>query len=164
MNIALATDHAGFEQLKELKSYLESLGHEVHDFGPKSLDPADDYPDFVIPAARAVASGECPFGIILGRSGQGEAMAANRIKGVRCGVFYGPAVPKGVVDASGEVSHNPYEIVRRTREHNDANMLSLAASYVTLEEMKSVIKLWLETPFSDEPRHIRRHEKLDKNS
>lgn len=161
MTIALATDHAGYEQLKELQNYLESLEHSVQNFGPKSYNPEDDYPDFIFPAAKAVGAGKCQRGIILGRSGQGEAMAANRVKGVRCAVFYGPAVAKSAVDASGEVSRDPYEIVRRARQHNDANMLSLAASYVTLEEMKNVIKLWLETPFSEEARHSRRHQKLD---
>ncbi len=164
MKIALATDHGGYEQLKELIEFLETLGHSCQDFGPLKYDPEDDYPDFIIPAAKAVASGDCQFGIVLGRSGQGEAMAANRIKKVRCGVYYGPAVAKGAVDASGAVSHDPYEIVRNSRKHNDANMLSLAASYVPLEEMKNVIKLWLETSFTNEPRHIRRHEKLDKEA
>jgi len=162
MNIALASDHAGFEQLKELQIYLESLGHSCRNFGPQSLSPGDDYPDFVLPAAKAVASHECQMGIILGGSGQGEAMAANRLKGVRCVVFYGPAVPRKVVDVEGRVSHDPYEIARLSRQHNDANMLSLAARFVALEDMKSVIKLWLGTPFSGEPRHAQRNTKLDK--
>jgi ribose 5-phosphate isomerase B len=161
MTIALATDHAGFEQLKTLQVYLEAQGHSCKNFGPKSLKPDDDYPDFILPAAKAVASGNCEAGIILGRSGQGEAMAANRIKGVRCALFYGPAVAKSVVDASGEISHNPYEIVKKSREHNHANMLSLAATYLNLDEMKNVIKFWLETPYSTEERHSRRVEKLD---
>ncbi|HET9850605.1 MAG TPA: RpiB/LacA/LacB family sugar-phosphate isomerase [Candidatus Saccharimonadales bacterium] len=161
MNIALATDHAGFEQLKELAVFLESLGHTCTDFGPKQLDPSDDYPDFIFPAARAVADGQCQAGIILGRSGQGEAMAANRVSGARCAVFYGPAVAKNMVDASGEVSHDPYEIIKKSRQHNHANMLSLAAVYLTLEDMKNAIKLWLDTPYSDEERHTRRVEKLD---
>lgn len=162
MKIALATDHAGYEQLKELQAYLESLGHSCANFGPTKLDPADDYPDFILPAARAVSRGECEAGVILGRSGQGEAMAANRVRGVRCAVFYAPAVAKSIVDASGEVSHDPYEIIKKSREHNHANMLSLAAVYLTLEDMKRAIKLWLETPFSSEERHVRRIAKLDK--
>lgn len=160
MKIALATDHAGFEQLKELKKYLESLGHECVDFGPKKLDPEDDYPDFIFPAAKAVSSGDCKFGVILGRSGQGEAMCANRIKGVRCALFYGTALPIEAVDASGEKSSDPYEVVKRSRLHNDSNMLSLAAVYVRAEEMKKAMKLWLETPF-DGGRHARRTAKLD---
>jgi ribose 5-phosphate isomerase B len=164
MKIALATDHAGFEQLKELQKFLESLGHECINFGPQKLDPDDDYPDFIFPAARSIARGENEAGIILGRSGQGEAMTANRVRGVRCAVFYGPAVAKSVVDASGEVSHDPYEIIRKSREHNHANVLSLAAVYLTLEEMKQVVKLWLETPFNNEARHLRRITKLDQDA
>ena len=161
MTIALATDHAGFEQLRDLQTYLESLGHECRNFGPKSLKTDDDYPDFIIPAAKAVAAGQCERGIVMGVSGQGEAMAANRLKGVRCAVFYGPAVPRKVVDAAGTLSHDPLEIVRLTRRHNDANMLSLAARFVGLEDMKQVVRLWLDTPFSDEERHKRRIKKLD---
>jgi ribose 5-phosphate isomerase B len=161
MRIAVASDHAGFEQLKELSSYLESLGHNVKNFGPANFNPEDDYPDFIIPAAQAVANGECERGILLGGSGQGEAIAANRIKGIRCAVFYGPASPRKVVDAAGRTSHDPYEIVRLSRQHNDANILSLAARFVALGDMKQVIKLWLETPFSNDDRHQRRLGKLD---
>src|ERR1700690_2700943 len=127
MTIALASDNAGFEQLKQLQEFLEPLGHKCHNFGPVTLTPDDDYPDYIFPAAKAVASGGCERGIIMGRSGEGEAMAANRIKGVRCAIFYGPAVARRVVDAHGKTSHDPYEIVRLSREHNDSNMLSLAA-------------------------------------
>jgi len=161
MTIALATDHAGFEQLKELEAFLESLGHKCHNFGPISLKPDDDYPDFIFPAAKTVASGGCERGIIIGRSGQGEAMAANRVKGVRCAVYYGPAVARKVVDAHGRTSHNPLEVVRLSREHNDSNMLSLGASFISLKDIKNVVKLWLETPFSGENRHQRRNQKLD---
>jgi ribose 5-phosphate isomerase B len=161
MKIALATDHAGLEQLRELQEFLEDLGCECHNFGPQSLNRDDDYPDFIAPAAKAVASGECDKGIIMGGSGQGEAMAANRFRGVRCAVFYGGAVPKKVVDVGGRVSHNPYEIVRLSRLHNDANMLSLAARFLTVEDIKAVAKLWLDTEFAGEARHMRRIEKLD---
>jgi ribose 5-phosphate isomerase B len=164
MTIALASDHAGFEQLKELKLFLESLGHECRDYGPKKLDPADDYPDFILPAARAVADGSCQKAIILGGSGQGEAMAANRINGVRCAVFYGPVVAKKVVDADGRTSHDPYEIIKLSRQHNDANVLSLAARFVSLQDMKTAVKLWLETVYTKDERHTRRIEKLDKGS
>jgi ribose 5-phosphate isomerase B len=161
MKIALASDHAGFEQLKDLAAYLESLGHEIKSYGPKSLNLDDDYPDFIVPAAKAVAGGECERGIVLGSSGQGEAMAANKIKGVRCAVFYSPAITRRVIDAAGRTSHDPYEIVRLIREHNDSNMLSLAARFVAVSDMKHVIKLWLETPFSNEERHQRRIGKID---
>jgi ribose 5-phosphate isomerase B len=161
MKIALATDHAGFEQLKQLQDYLEDLGHDCQNFGPSSLKPDDDYPDFIMPAAQAVASGECEMGVIMGGSGEGEAMAANRIKGARCAVFYGPASTRKVVDAEGHTSSDPYEIIKLSREHNDANMLSLAARFVALEDMKFVVKLWLETAFSGDERHRRRNQKLD---
>lgn len=164
MKIALATDHAGYEQLKSLHVWLESLGHTCHNFGPASLQPDDDYTDFVKAAAQAVAGGDYSRGVILGGSGQGEAIAANRLNGIRCAVFYGPAVARKVVDASGRVSHDPYEIIKLSRVHNDTNMLSLAARFVNLEDMKQVIKLWLETPFSNDERHIRRNAKLDDKS
>lgn len=161
MKFALASDHAGFEQLKELQFFLEGLGHECWNFGPKEFVPDDDYPDFIRPAAQKVSSGECDFGIILGASGQGEAMTANRVSGVRCAVFYGPAVPLRIIDAEGTESSDPYAIVTLSRQHNNANMLSLAARFVSLEDMKNVIKLWLNTPFSSAERHQRRIEKLD---
>lgn len=160
MTISLATDHTGVEQLEELAAYLEDLGHECRNFGPKALNKDDDYPDFIFPAAKAVAAGECQRGIIIGGSGQGEAMAANRISGVRCALFYGSAVAKRPVDIEGDISHDPYEIIRLSRVHNDANMLSLAARFLTFEEMKMAVKLWLETDFSGEARHKRRLEKL----
>jgi ribose 5-phosphate isomerase B len=162
MNIALATDHTGFEQLKDLQVFLEQLGHTCQNFGPSALDVNDDYPDYISKAAQAVAQGTCEKGIVLGGDGQGEAMAANRFKGVRCGVYYGPAVTGKAVDVSGRISNSPYEIVRLTRLHNNANMLSLGARFVPLAEMKNVIKLWLETNFTEEPRHIRRNDKLDR--
>lgn len=161
MKIATTTDHGGYEALQELKTYVESLGHEVVDFGPKSLDMDDDYPDFMFPAARAVAEGECEVGIILGGSGQGEAMAANRFKGVRAAVFYTPAIAKTAVDAEGNTSDDPYEILKLTRQHNHANVLSLSGRFLTLDEMKQAVKIWLETPYSEAERHARRVGKLD---
>lgn len=161
MKIALATDHAGYEQLKQLLGYLESLGHTCQDFGPKEFAPDDDYPDFIRPAAEAVGRGDCERGVIFGGSGEGEAMVANRVRGVRCTVFYGPAVPLRAVDAEGHQSHDPYAIIRLGREHNNSNILSLGARFLSLEEMKQVIKLWLETDFSGEERHQRRINKID---
>ncbi|HEY5442647.1 MAG TPA: RpiB/LacA/LacB family sugar-phosphate isomerase, partial [Candidatus Saccharimonadales bacterium] len=149
MKIAVTTDHAGFEALQTLKAFITSLGHECVNFGPQAFDEADDYPDFMFPAARAVAGGECEAGIILGGSGQGEAMAANRIKGVRCTLFYGPAVAKTAVDAEGTKSDDPYEILKLSRQHNHANVLSLSGRFLSLDEMKQAIRVWLETPYSD---------------
>ena len=164
MKIAVTTDHAGFEALQQLKLFISELGHDCVDFGPKMLDQYDDYPDFMFPAARAVAAGECECGIILGGSGQGEAMAANRIKGVRCAVFYGPVVAKTAIDAEGNTSSDPYEIVKLSRQHNDANILSLSGRFLTIDEMKKAIEIWLSTPFSNEDRHVRRVHKLDQHA
>lgn len=161
MKIALATDHAGFEQLKELKKYLEEQGHECIDFGPKSFDPDDDYPDFIFPAAKSVANDDCEVGIIMGGSGQGEAMAANRIKGVRCTLFYGLVVAKTAVDISGKSSDDPYEILKLSRDHNQANMLSLAARFLNMDEIKKASVTWLDAKLGDQERHIRRVKKLD---
>lgn len=162
MKIAITTDHAGFEQLKELRHFLESLGHECVNYGPETFDTEDDYPDFMFPAARAVAEGSCERGIIMGGSGQGEAIAANRINGVRAALFYGPVTAKGAIDASGTTSDDPYEIVKLSRQHNNANVLSLSARFLSMEEMKTACEIWLSTPFSGAERHQRRIEKLDR--
>ncbi len=146
MKIAITTDHSGYESLKELATFLTSLGHECTDFGPQTFDPQDDYPDFMFPAARAVADGTHDVGIIMGGSGQGEAMAANRLKGVRCAVFYGPVAAKVAINAEGTMSDDPYEIIKLSRQHNNANVLSLSARFLTMDEMKQASKLWLETP------------------
>lgn len=97
----------------------------------------------------------------MGGSGQGEAMAANRVKGVRCALFYGPVAPKGAIDAEGDTSSNPYEILRLTREHNLANMLSLAARFLSWEEIEKAVTTWLATPQGSAERHVRRVQKLD---
>lgn len=161
MKLALSTDHAGFTQLQKLNSYLQSQGHECHNYGPASFDPDDDYPDFIKPAAQAVANGECQMGIIMGGSGQGEAMAANRIKGVRCAVYYGPAVASGIIDAQGHQNQDPYEILRLSREHNDANMLSIASRFVSDTEIEKVASLWLSIVYPAVANHARRIQKLD---
>ena len=165
MKIAVTTDHTGLAYgglFGEFKDFVQTLGHEVVDFGPKKLDMDDDYPDFMFPAARAVALGDCDYGIIMGGSGQGEAMAANRIEGVRCTVFYGLAIAKEPIDAEGHMSDDPYEILRLSRQHNHANMLSLSARFLSKNEMKQAIEVWLSTPYSDAERHARRVHKLDK--
>jgi ribose 5-phosphate isomerase B len=160
MKIALATDHAGFDKLKEFRSYLESLGHECVDYGPKELDPADDYPDFIFPAAKAVAAGGCEVGFIMGGSGEGEIMAANRIKGVRCGLFYGPAKAVEAVDIKGGEASDDFEILRLNRRHNKGNMLSFGARFVDMENMKKAAKIWLDTEYEG-GRHDQRIAKLD---
>lgn len=160
MKIALSTDHAGLELLKRINQLLISKGHECIDFGPQELNPADDYPDFITPAAQAVSSGQCEVGIILGGSGQGEAIAANRVPGVRCALYYGPATAVEAIDASGTTSTDQFDILRLSRQHNHANVLSLAARFLNWEDMQKALTIWLETPYSDEERHVRRVKKL----
>ncbi len=162
MNIALSTDHAGFQASKSLKAYLESLGHICHNFGPANLDNQDDYPDYIFPAAEAVSRGECEIGIIYGGSGQGEAMVANRVVGVRCAVYYGPADAKGAIDADGTPAADDLEILRLSREHNDANMLSLGARFLDWDQIQTAVDVWITTEFSGEDRHVRRIKKIDR--
>lgn len=161
MKIVLSTDHAGVVLLKQLEALLIQQGHICVNVGPSVVDPTDDYPDFIFPAAQAVGRGEYEKGIIMGGSGQGEAMAANRIKGVRCAVYYGPAKAASAVDAEGTTATDEYEILRLTRRHNDANMLSLAARFLTWQDIEMAVALWLETPFSNIERHAERIAKLD---
>ena len=146
MRIHLATDHAGLELKNSIKEYLVNRGHDVTDHGAHEYDALDDYPDFIFPCAHAVASDTSSRGIILGGSGQGEAMAANRVKGVRAAVFY----------------NGPDEIIKLSRQHNDANILSLGARFMSDQEMYKIIELWLSTDF-ESGRHKRRTEKLDEN-
>ncbi|PID32389.1 ribose-5-phosphate isomerase [Candidatus Saccharibacteria bacterium] len=160
MNIAITTDHAGYEQLQELQVWLQSMGHTCVNFGPTHFDKDDDYPDFMFPAAQAVSRGAFERGIIMGGSGQGEAIAANRFKNVRCALFYAPATAKVAIDAEGRTSDDPYEIVRLSRQHNNANMLSLSGRFLDIDQMKQAIQIWLDTPFEGEARHARRIEKL----
>ena len=147
MRIVVASDHAGFELKNALVPMLKLLGHEVEDMGPDSFDSEDDYPDFIVPLAKVVAD-EQTLGIIIGGSGQGEAIAANRIQGVRAAVYYG----------------GPLEIVTLAREHNDANVLSLGARFVTGGEAEEAVRTFISTEFSGEERHARRIRKIDMRS
>jgi ribose 5-phosphate isomerase B len=162
MKIVLSTDHAGVELLKQLEMFLTAKGHTCLNVGPTSVDPEDDYPDFIFPAAKVVSEGEYERGIIMGGSGQGEAMVANRVRGVRCAVYYGPAKAAGPVDAEGIAAVDEYDILRLSRQHNDANMLSLAARFLTREDIEKAVTIWLDTLFSGIERHARRIAKLDK--
>ena len=146
MIIHIATDHAGLELKEKVKSYLSKLDYEVIDHGAYEYDALDDYPDFIFPCAKAVSNDINSKGIILGGSGQGEAMAANRVKGVRAAVFY----------------NGPDEIIKLSRQHNNANILSLGARFMSDQEMYKIIELWLSTDF-ESGRHKRRIEKLDEN-
>ena len=146
MIIHIATDHAGLDLKEKVKSYLSKLDYEVIDHGAYEYDALDDYPDFIFPCAKAVSNDSNSKGIILGGSGQGEAMAANRVKGVRASVFY----------------NGPDDIIKLSRQHNDANILSLGARFMSDQEMYKIIELWLSTDF-ESGRHKRRIEKLDDN-
>tara|TARA_B100000029_G_scaffold510120_1_gene600901 strand:+ start:694 stop:1131 length:438 start_codon:yes stop_codon:yes gene_type:complete len=145
MTIHLATDHAGLELKDSIKDYLLNKGHDVTDHGAYEYDALDDYPDFIFPCAKAVASDSSSRGIILGGSGQGEAMAANRIKGARAAVFY----------------NGPMEIVKLSREHNNANILSIGARFMSDNEIINILEIWFKEPFGG-GRHQRRIDKLDR--
>jgi len=136
--VYLACDHAGFEMKEELKVYLPKLGlgYEVQDMGAFNFVEDDDYPDYVLPLAERVASEEGSMGIILGGSGQGEAMCANRVPGARAAVFYGQELAEGPINREGEMSSDSFEIVKLEREHNNANILSLGVRFITLDEAK----------------------------
>lgn len=147
MKIYFATDHAGYELKEALASYVEKdLGYTVADMGAHQNDSNDDYPDFIQLAAQEVSHDPSGSrGIIMGGSGQGEAIVANRFPNVRCTVYYG----------------GPLDIIKLSREHNNANILSLGARFMSLDEAKAAVKLWLETSFVEEDRHMRRIKKIE---
>ena len=136
MKISIGSDHAGFEYKEKIKVLLSSLGHEVRDFGTDSTEPVD-YPLFIRPAAEAVARGECERGIVLGGSGNGEAMVANKVRGVRCALCWS------------------LETARLGRAHNDANVLSIGQRMIPEDLALEIVKVWLVTPFEG-GRHVRR--------
>jgi ribose 5-phosphate isomerase B len=141
MKIALGTDHAGYRYKEKIKQLLISLGHEVEDFGTNSEDSVD-YPKFIRPAAEAVARGECDRGIVFGGSGNGEAMAANKVRGIRCALCWNE------------------ETARLSREHNDANVLSLGERVISEEMALAIVRIWLTTGF-DGGRHATRIAQLE---
>jgi ribose 5-phosphate isomerase B len=132
-------------------------GYAVHDLGAPTLVPTDDYPDLVAPCVQAVMEAEgSALGIVLGSSGQGEAMVANRTKGIRAAVFYGEVKAPGEIELEGTQATDGYDIVRVARKHNDANILSLGARFITQVQAEEAVMLFLSTPFSGEERHQRR--------
>ena len=141
MKIAIASDHAGYKYKTMLIHHLESAGHEVVDFGTDS-DERTDYPDYIRPAAEAVAAGEAERGIVLGGSGNGEAMVANRLPGIRCALCWNE------------------ESARLARAHNNANMISLGERMISEDEAKAIVDVWLNTSF-DGGRHATRVAKID---
>ena len=144
MKIYIASDHAGFELKNKIKDFLKSLEYDVEDCGAFVFDPLDDYPDFILPAAKKVAKDENSRGIILGGSGQGEAMAANRIKGIRAAVYY----------------DGPIDIIKLSRLHNNANIISFGARFLSFDRAIEVLKIWLDKDF-EKGRHETRINKLD---
>lgn len=143
MRIAIGTDHAGFDYKESIKTLLQQLGHDVVDMGTYNRDRCD-YPVFIRPVALAVARGEVDRGIVLGGSGNGEAMAANRVKGVRCALCW------------------DLRSARLSREHNDANVMSLGQRMISIEAALEMVELWLATPFSG-GRHTDRIRMLDED-
>lgn len=142
--IYLGTDHAGLELKEHIKAFLLEAGQEVKDLGAFDYDLQDDYPDFILPVAEAVAAGDGDVGIVFGGSGQGEALAANKVKGVRAALYYG----------------GPLDIVELSRTHNNANVLSLGARFVSRPEAEMAVELWLKLKFPGEERHLRRLNKI----
>ncbi len=149
MKIFLGADHAGFALKEQVKARLKALGYSVYDEGAFSAEPDDDYPDFVKIVAQQVASNPSEHrGLVFGGSGQGEAITANRYAGVRDAVYYG----------------GPEKIILLSRYHNNANILSIGARFVTEQQALPLIKLWLGAEFPGEERHRRRIEKIDRPS
>lgn len=141
--IYIASDHAGFELKSHIIQHLRNQGMEVNDLGPFAFDPSDDYPDFVLPCAHMVATNPGSMGIVIGHSGQGEALAANKVKGIRAVVYYA----------------HIEEIAKLAREHNNANVLSLGAHFLNFADAARAVDIFIETAFS-EGRHERRLQKI----
>lgn len=142
MKVFLGTDHAGFELKEKIKSYLSENGYEVQDCGAFAFDKNDDYPDFISKASIGVSKNPNSKGIVFGKSGAGEAIVANKIKGIRCVLGFNK------------------ENVELSRLHNDVNVLSLGSTFVSEELAKELAKIFLETKFTNEDRHIRRIKKI----
>ena len=138
MRIHIGSDHAGLEFKAKIIAHLQSQGHQVTDHGPHSFDPLDDYPEFCIPAALATAKDPGSFGIVLGGSGNGEQMEANKVKGVRAALVWS------------------VEIAKLAREHNDANVISLGGRMHDEKLCLELVDTFLSTPFSNDERHVRR--------
>lgn len=143
--VFIASDHAGFALKETLKQFLSEQQYDVEDCGPIAFDADDDYPEYILPCAQKVAQNKGTFGIVVGLSGQGEAIAANRIVGARAAVYYGAVE----------------EVLVLSRQHNDANILSLGAKFLTTEAATKAVLLWLSTDFSGDERHVRRVAQLD---
>lgn len=144
MRIHIGSDHAGLELKAALVEYLESKGHNVTDYGPYEFDAVDDYPDFCIPAAIATVADPGSLGIVLGGSGNGEQIAANKVKGVRAALAWS------------------IETAQLAKEHNNANVVGIGGRMHSIDECKRIIDAFIETPFTNDERHIRRINKITK--
>ena len=143
--IYIASDHAGYELKNTIIAHLKNIDQAVEDCGPFKVDPDDDYPDFIYPCAEKVAQNPGSMGIVIGMSGQGEAIVANKVKGIRAALYYG--------------GHE--DIIKLSRQHNNSNVLSLGARFLSVEQVERAIDLWIETGF-DGGRHQRRIDKISK--
>ena len=158
MKVYFATDHSGLKMKNTLLFYVrDELGHEVEDCGAHVYEDQDDYPDYIKKAAQKVADAPAQHkAIVLGASGQGEAMVANRFPGVRATVFYGEPTAKQT-----DMNGNKLSIIAGSRSHNDANVLAIGARFVTIEVAKEAVAEWLSIAFNEEERHVRRIKKID---
>lgn len=154
MKIYLGADHAGYELKEKIKIFLKTLDHSVEDFGAFELDNSDDYPDFIIAVSKSVEADPESFGIVFGASGQGEAMCANKAEGVRAGVYYGKSGNQKDIDG------DTLDIIASMRKHNNVNLLSIGARFVSEDEAEEAIKVFLDTKFSGDERHVRRLSKF----
>ena len=146
MKIYLGSDHAGFSLKQKVKAFLDKKKILYEDLGNYKYNKNDDYPDFVFPVARKVAKNKQSLGIVFGGSGQGEAIAANKIKGIRAVVYYGGS----------------FKIIKLSKKHNNSNILSLGARFINEKEAIKAVKIWLKTKFSEKAHHKRRLIKIDK--
>jgi ribose 5-phosphate isomerase B len=144
MRIHIGSDHAGLELKAALVNYLETKGHSVTDHGPFEFDAVDDYPDFCIPAAIATVADPGSLGIVLGGSGNGEQIAANKVKGVRAALAWS------------------IETAQLAKEHNNANVVGIGGRMHSIDECKGIIDAFIETPFTNDERHVRRINKITK--
>lgn len=154
--IFITADHAGFRLKQALMEHLSLHSHRVEDCGPYELNPEDDYPDFVTPFAKKVVATPGSFGIVCGGSGQGEAMCANRVPGARAAVFYGQMRVTDALDREGGFSEDGYDAVRLSRRHNNSNILSLGARFISPVEADEAVRTFLNTEYTADERHVRR--------
>ena len=162
MKIIIGSDHAGFKLKESLIPFLKELGHDVHDCGPEKYVEGDDYPEFIAPVAQLVSKNpEIVKGIVIGSSGQGEAIVANKFPHIRAAVYYGFGTEMSQSEKASIEALSAMKIIELSRLHNDANILSLGAKFMNEHEGKAAVKLWLETPFSGEDRHKRRIDEIE---